>query len=250
MANDHERRLINRINATGSFAENINESKISRWPCHIHSSADCYMSYVRGIQYHIIPIKPGVCTSYALREYHRPPMFLSMTNGVQATNEFWEPLTTRPLQMPMICTFDKCTRRYDKDFVKRLFTTIFCSLAENGECFSKKNNTAQDMVHRHVVTDGFDEIVLCNKHLLRQNTEADRIAQSTGGRSDVRTSLKSQTNLMRRYRYKTIVWEREVLKALFPRNDNRVPLETRTWLAALTSNGEERRNAKRARMST
>lgn len=258
---------VGQLNGPNVFAENINESKVSRWPCHIHSSADCYMSYVRGIQYHIIPIKNGTCSSYALREYNRPPLCLSITNGVQATNEFWEPLTVRPMQMPMICTFDKCSRRYDKEFVKRLFKTVFCSLAENGEYFSKKNNSAHDMIHRHVVTDGFDEIVLCNKHLLLQyapiamgsttlSTGARAIASSTTTsmamtlRESKNTASRTNADLMRRYRYKTLVWEREILKALFPRNDQRVPLETRTWLVALTANCEERQNAKRARVST
>lgn len=257
---------VGQLNSLNVFAENINESKVSRWPCHIHSSADCYMSYVRGIQYHIIPIKNGTCSTYALREYNRPPLCLSITNGVQAANEFWEPLTVRPMQMPMICTFDKCSRRYDKEFVKRLFKTIFCSLAENGEYFSKKNNSALDMIHRHVVTDGFDEIILCNKHLLLQYApiSMESSAPSTGARTAATTTSTSmalrkntapRTNadLIRRYRYKTLVWEREVLKALFPRNDQRVPLETRTWLVALTTNCEDQRqhaSTKRSRMST
>lgn len=249
------------LNSLDGFAENINESKVSRWPCHIHSSADCYMSYVRGIQYHIIPIKNNTCSSYALREYNRPPLCLSITNGVQATNEFWEPLTVRPMQSPMICTFDRCSRRYDKEFVKRLFKTVFCSLAENGEYFSKKNNSAQDMVHRHVVTDGFDEIILCNKHLLLQHVPIATVQTSVNARTasdstamplrvSKNTTLRNNADMMRRYRYKTLVWEREILKALFPRNDQRVPLETRTWLVALTTNGEDRQNAKRSRMST
>lgn len=224
------------------------ESKISRWPCHIHTSADCYMSYVRGIQYHIIPIKNGSCSSYALREYNRPPLCLSTTNGVLAANEFWEPLTARPMQMPMICAFDKCSRRYDKEFVRRLFKTIFCSLTENGEYFSKNNNSATDMIHRHAITDGFDEITLCNKHLLLRYSSVNSAIENKNGSNGSKAPLRS-ADLKRRYRYKTSVWEREVLKALFPRNDQRVPLETRTWLVSLLKHDDEKHD-KRTRQTT
>ncbi|XP_025196786.1 uncharacterized protein LOC112595702 [Melanaphis sacchari] len=163
---------------------------------------------------------------------------------MQANNEFWEPLTTRPMQMPMICAFDKCSKRYDKEFVRRLFKTIFCRLTEHGEYFPKNNNSALDMIHRHVVTDGLGEIVLCNKHLLLRHSTYEL---NTKNGSVAAKPQRQVADLKRRYKYQTSAWEREVLKVLFPRNDQRVPLETRTWLASLLKSNDN--DAKRTRTS-
>jgi len=187
------------------------------------------MTYVNGIQYHIIPIKSGSCSKHAIDEYNRPPPQLRMiSNNSYGSNEFWEPLTQRSLDPPMICAFDKCSQRFDRNFISKIFKTIFHDLCIRNEHFFKYN-TPIDMVHRHVLTDGYGHLSLCNRHLLVKHTRpTSAVSPLTIPTAFDNTSQLSA--IKRCYRYTLRTWERGILKALFPKIDNRVPLEVRSWV--------------------
>jgi len=152
---DAETRLpvITNYNVNAPFVKDL---ETCRWPCHVHTSGDCSMTYVNGIQYHIIPIKNGTCSKYAIDEYNRPPPQMCVsTSGSYGTNEFWEPLTERSMDPPMMCAFDKCSQKFDRNVISKMFKTIFSDLCNRNEHFSRYN-TPRDMVHKHVLTDGYD----------------------------------------------------------------------------------------------
>lgn len=207
-----------------------------RWSCHIHTSGDCTMTYVNGIQYHVVVVKPGACSQYALGEYNRPPPDLRTINSVGATaNEFWEPLTEHTSEPPMVCSVDACTEKHDRVFVQNLFKNILLKLCSKNEYFTKYN-TAYDMVHRHAITNGFGKIVLCNKHLLNVNRQPTNrkpktIAAASVLSADVDVLAKTERERAhaKQYRYVLPTWERGILNALFP-NITKVPLQTQNWL--------------------
>lgn len=226
---DSETQLPVVVSDAGTRVPFIKDLETCRWPCHVHPSADCSMTYVNGMQYHIIPIKTGSCSKYAIDEYNRPPPRLRMvSNSSYGSNEFWEPLTSRSLDPPMICSFDKCSQRFDRNFISKMFKTIFNDLCIRNEHFFKYN-TPLDMVHRHVLTDGYGNLSLCNRHLLVKHTRhASAVSPLT-----IPTAFENTaqlTAIRRCYKYTLRTWERGILKALFPKTDNTVPLEVRSWV--------------------
>ncbi|CAI6373906.1 unnamed protein product [Macrosiphum euphorbiae] len=174
----------------------IQDLETCRWSCHVHSNSDCSMTYINGIQYHVVEIKPVNRSKYAINEYNRPPPHLRKDlNSSYGNNDFWEPLTAFSMDPPMICAFDKCSQKFDKNALVKIFNTIFRGLHDRNEQFFKYN-TPFDMVHKHILTDGFGNFTLCNRHLLFKHS---------------RPKLK----------YISKLWERGILKTLFPKPDNR-----------------------------
>ena len=231
-----------------------------RWSCHIHTSSDCTMTYVNGIQYHVVVVKPGACSQYALGEYNRPPPDLRTINTVGATaNEFWEPLTERSAEPPMVCSVDACTEKHDRAFVQNLFKNILLKLCTKNEYFTKYN-TAYDVVHRHAITDGFGKIVLCNKHLLNVNRrpavmrsawKTKSLTVDVGPTVDFETLAATERERAhaKQYRYVMPTWERSILTALFP-NVTKVPLQTQNWLQQILKKRNRTGTAIRRRTAT
>lgn len=192
----------------------------SRWACNIHSSGDCYMTIIENIQYHIVPLSKNNFSRYGVEKYNKPPQYLlNIANG--SRQEYWEPLTTAG-QPIMVCAFDRCIHKYNREFVQLLFKEIFVKLVRDKEYFIKYTKPI-DMVHKHVVTNSLGNIALCNKHLLAKRRDESN-ATSSKRSSDFLTTFK------RANKYISTNWEKKIYQALYPTNDERVPMDTRMWV--------------------
>lgn len=193
----------------------------ARWSCNVHSSSVCYMTFIEGVQYHVVPLSKNNFCRYGVDKYNSPPEFL--VSG--QTQEFWEPIA--PQTRPMVCAFDRCQTKYDRTIVQKMFSRIFHKLWADEEFFVKYK-TADDMVHKHIITDGLGNLALCNKHLL--NKRRPEKPKSSGSTTQARTSKSALSISRRNNKYLMRSWEKKIYQSLYPNNDEHVPMGTRQWV--------------------
>lgn len=171
----------------------------TRWDCHAHHSGDCSMAYVNGVQYHVIPVKE--VSLYTQTRYNK-----STDVGI-SNNEFWEamPNTSTTFMTPVA----NCDLINDYNFARKIFLKY--SELDSESVVYTRYGSASDMVKRHVLTDCLGNIALCNKHLIRPVVRKEP-----------------------QIKYTSAKWERQTLKALFPKAmstaKNNIPTSTQTWV--------------------
>lgn len=172
----------------------------ARWDCHAHHSGDCSMAYVDGVQYHIVPVKE--VSLYTQTRYNK------CTNVGISSNEFWEALpNTSTVYMTPVANCDLIN---SYEFVRKIFMK-FCELDAESVVYTKYGS-AGDMVKRHMLTDCVGNVALCNKHLIRPVARKGR-----------------------QIKYTSAAWERQTLKALFPKamstsGKTNIPTGTQAWV--------------------
>lgn len=171
----------------------------ARWDCHAHHSGDCSMAYVNGVQYHVVPVKE--VSLYTQTRYNK-----SVDVGI-GNNEFWEAMpNTATVYMTPVANCDLIN---DYNFVRKIFLK-FAELDAESVVYTRYGS-ASDMVKRHVLTDCVGNVALCNKHLIRP------------------VARKGQ-----QIKYTSATWERQTLKALFPKAmstaKNNIPTGTQAWV--------------------
>lgn len=199
---------MNIIKDTNNTNTNV-ESTYCRWPCHVHTSHSCGMGYVDGDLYHIVPVKK--MSTFAC--YYN----CSANIPYAKNNEFWELITSK-YDPPMMCAIDKCSDIQYEKFVFKLFKEIFVTLDKFG-IFYATNNTAYDLAHSHILTDGHGNFSLCNKHLLEEYTE--------------KTSKKGRQSTQPKIHYTNDSFIRKFISTLHPKSSlekNTFPLATKSWV--------------------
>jgi hypothetical protein len=158
--------------------------------------------------YHIIPVSD--ISAYAQINW----------NVRQSSDSFWESFGHVMYVQPIARA--KCIYRSD---IFALVVRIFESLDNNNLKYTKLN-TPSDFVRKHIITDGSYNIMLCNKHLMRQ----------------------SRSKLGRQQRFYTKPsWLKNILMALFPRTTNKqgLPTDTPQWVLNILSQfNDSRQSAK------
>lgn len=150
------------------------------------------MKAYNGNYFHVIPVKN---ISIRAQTY----------NANKIPDEFWEDLGTVSYVSPILRA--DCVNNFQ---VFRLVLELFKHLDDNALKYSSLN-TPSDFIRRHIITDGTNNITLCNKHLLKS----------------CKKSGKPQVF------YTKDQWIKCILKGLFPKMDapykEGIPTNTPYW---------------------
>ncbi|UDM55408.1 gp93-like protein [Phenacoccus solenopsis nudivirus] len=204
-----------------------------RFICCLHTRGECFIEFVNGIQYHIIPIKNSKEISpYSMNRYNKPPA--CKRNLKETMNEFWEQLTSVPGQPPMMCPYDKHVMCGTLDYLMKMYKTILYEILYlNCEKFSKQNKHL-DLIHLHVVTDGFGNFALSNKHLLVENKIPASMTTTNATLSKTKNSINDRIRYYVSYSFlKGIVKELSMLKYV------ELSAETLNWVRSLNPNANK-----------
>lgn len=205
---------------TGDTDIEIGNNETTRWPCHIHScglggsssssrSINCWMAFMGNLQFHItnvskIPIYAQKAFNWA--ERIRAPK-----------NEFWELLSGNIQKSIFVCSLGQCSSRTEMDFVRDAMK-LLRQLDELNLVYAAYG-TPEDMVFKHLITDGRGRLILCNKHLIKR---------------------PNQSVHRQKWKYTNAAWEKRFIKTLFPKitvrrkgvsnGSNQIPTDTRNWV--------------------
>lgn len=195
--------VVTHVAAASDGDDDKTANAVVRWDCHVHHRSDeCSMAYANGLQYHVVPVKE--VTPYTQKRYNKS----ADVRGAGA-NEFWEvmPNTSTVYMTPVA----NCDLINDYEFVRKIFLK-FAELDAESVVYVK-DGSAADMVRRHMLTDCLGNVALCNKHLLRP------VSRKRG---------------RRQFKYTNHNWERQTIRALFPKasliTKNMIPTGTRSWV--------------------
>lgn len=173
----------------------MNVTNVESWTCHLHSSSSerCSVCRFEGQYYHVIPIND--ISAYCQRYY----------NSRNTTDGFWELFGNIMYTSPI--AYATCVYRYD---IFKLLIRIFQELDDKGLKY-KSHNTPSDFVKRHIITDGIGNLILCNKHLIK--------------------NCRSKNNVKQKF-YTRNSWIRMTLTSLFPKTNNKhgLPTDTPQWV--------------------
>lgn len=160
------------------------------------------MRYENDRYYHIVSVKNISVLAQTYNVKNNP-------------DEFWEDFNNVPYFVPV--AYSNCVNE-KSNFVK--IYNIFKSLDDNRHKYSYMN-TPGDFVKKHIITDGRDNIKLCNKHLLRTSPGSSNNSQVGSHTSTVsRTGVRSGgigRNQKPQICYTKDSWLRLVIKSLFPK---------------------------------
>jgi len=155
------------------------------------------MAFLQGVQYHIVPVKE--INKYAQTRY----------NSCVINNEFWEKLE-HGIYLSAVGYCDIVN-----DY--KCMQTIFClfRILDEESLVYDRDNTARDMVRKHLITDCVDRVILCNKHLLKPVTRKEK-----------------------QVKYTSVNWERQILHTLFSiKTAKTTATNVPTWVLPTSFNG-------------
>lgn len=170
----------------------MNIESADTWACHIHHSSDCKMKRYHNKYYHVKPIKD--ISTYAQTKF----------NSQNIPDQFWENFDVVLYVSPILYA----SNIYNEDIFKQVLLVFY----ELDRLYLKyaSLNTPADFVRKHLLTDGHSNIILCHKHLIRQNKRKDN---------------KKQTF------YTRDTWIRLIIRELFPKinGSKTIPTNTPQW---------------------
>lgn len=176
----------------------MNIANVESWTCHLHSSSSerCSVCRFEGNYYHVIQVND--ISAYSQIKY----------NARNVTDGFWESFGNIMFTSPI--AYATCVYRLD---IFKMILSVFRELDDNCLKF-KAYNTPSDFIKRHIITDGINNIMLCNKHLIKQTS--------------------SKNNKPQRF-YTRDSWVRMILMSLFPKTNNKkgLPTDTPQWVIDL-----------------
>lgn len=181
--------------------QSINLEFCDSWTCHIHhSSSDrCSIKVYNGKYYHVIPVNNISTFSQ------------SHFNASNVANEHWEDFNTTMYVTPI--AYSTCINKFE------VFTNVCRIFAALDGKFLKYStqNTPNDFIKKHIITDGSSAVFLCNTHLIK---------------------LCQNKNHKPQIFYTKIPWIRAIVKALYPKTNNPQSVSTSTpaWAIKLLSN--------------
>lgn len=178
------------MDANAGTVDIFSDSKLIRWTCHLHKSSQCKIARNNDRIYHIVSVK-------------RVTPFAQLNFNVRKENlnEFWEDFGSCMYMAPIAL----CDSYKNKETFLAM-CKLFNYLDENKLKFTRDNDI-NDILTKHIVTDGDGRVALCNSHLLKYTPVAAQCI------------------------YTRTVFIRNVIKALFGiQSVKNIPISTPEWL--------------------